>query len=249
MKNVLITDLDRTIIHSKNPSFTCVEKYNGREITFMTDKAIEILDDLLSRKDFVFVPCTMRKFHQTMRVDFISEYKPKYMICENGAQIYVDGELDEEWEAHMRTIVNPSKVENGIEKIKSLNFNFRDLLNIDGFYIAISFHNENDANDAYESIASMFENPFNTIQVGRKIFVIHNMIDKVYAVEYLVKKYNIGRFITSGDSEADERFTTLGDAILPRHASFRHWDAAVTGKTGIYSTEDILNYVKETFYN
>ena len=29
-----ITDLDRTIIHSKNPGFTCVETYGNREITF-----------------------------------------------------------------------------------------------------------------------------------------------------------------------------------------------------------------------
>ena len=40
MKNVFITDLDRTIIHSKNPDYICVEKYNDREITFMTEKSL-----------------------------------------------------------------------------------------------------------------------------------------------------------------------------------------------------------------
>ena len=53
----------------------------------------------------------------------------------------------------------------------------------------------------------------------------------------------------SGDSDVDESFTAIGDAILPRHASFRHNDAAVTGKRGIYATEDILRYVMETFYS
>ena len=64
MKNVFITDLDRTIIHSKNPDYTCVEKYNDREITFMTEKSLIGLKELLSKEDFVFIPCTMRKFHK-----------------------------------------------------------------------------------------------------------------------------------------------------------------------------------------
>lgn len=249
MDKVFITDLDRTIIHSKNPQFTCVEKYGERDITFMTDKSIKLINDLLARKDFVFIPCTMRKYHQTMRINFIDKYKPRYMICENGAQIYIDGELDKEWESRMSKIVDFTSIKKDVEKIKSLGYNFRDVLDIDGYYIAISFHNESDANEAYEDIASMFKAPFSTIQVGRKMFVIHEKIDKMYAVEYLVKKLGIEKFITSGDSEADKMFTTLGDAILPRHATFRHFEAAVTGKYGIYSTEDILNYVKDTFYS
>lgn len=249
MKNVFITDLDRTIIHSKNPGYTCVEKYNDREITFMTEKSLIGLKELLSKEDFVFIPCTMRKFHQTMRIDFIGEYKPKYMICENGAQLFIDGELDKEWEAHMRTIVEAKEIRDGIKKIENLKLNVKDILNIDDFYIAISFHNEEDAKESFTSIKDLFEYPYETIIVGRKMFVIHDKIDKIYAVEYLVNKVGIERFITSGDSEADKKFTSLGISILPKHSSFRHSHSCVTEESGIESTDEIIDFVSKHFYS
>lgn len=249
MKNVFITDLDRTIIHSKNPGYTCVEKYNDREITFMTEKSLIGLKDLLAKEDFIFIPCTMRKFHQTMRVDFIGEYKPKYMICENGAQVFINGELDMEWESHMRKVVEAKEVRDGIKRIENLKLNVRDILNIDDFYIAISFHNEEDAKEAFTSIKNLFEYPYETIMVGRKMFVIHNKIDKVYAVEHLVNKLKIERFITSGDSDADKRFTSLGISILPKHSSFKHSHSYITKKSGIESTEEIIDFVNKSFFN
>lgn len=242
-----ITDLDRTIIHSKNPGFTCVETYDGREITFMTEKAISLLNKVLSNKEIEFVPCTMRKYHQTMRVGFIGEYKPKYMICENGAQVFINGVLDSEWESHMRTVVNKKEVQDGVYKLKALNLIAKDILNIDGFYIAISFYNEDDSNVALGVIKSLFEKPYNVVQVGRKMFVIHEKIDKKYAVEYLVNKYRINNFITSGDSDADKAFTTMGKAILPKHASFNHASSVLTKESGIYATEEILEFVLKEF--
>ena len=249
MKNVFITDLDRTIIHSKNPSYVCVEKYNDREITFMTEKSLIGLKELLSKEEFVFIPCTMRKFHQTMRIDFIGEYKPKYMICENGAQVFIDGKLDEEWEAHMRTVVEVNEIREGIKKIENLNLNIKDILNIDDFYIAISFHNEDDAKESFEVIKNLFKSPYETIIVGRKMFVIHNKIDKVYAVEYLVNKVGVKRFITSGDSDADKRFTSLGVSVLPKHSSFSHSHSYITDKSGIEATDEIIDFVNKSFFN
>lgn len=242
-----ITDLDRTIIHSKNPGFTCVETYDDREITFMTDKSISLLKELLNKEDIEFIPCTMRKYHQTKRVSFISEYNPKYMICENGAQIFVDNVLDTKWESYMRTIINEKEVEDGINKIKSLNLNTKDILNIDGFYIAISFYNEDDADIAFKQIKPLFEKPYNVIQVGRKMFVIHEKIDKIHAVEYLVDTYKIDNIITSGDSDADKEFTKIGKSILPKHASFKHDSSVIANQSGIHATEEILEYVLEQF--
>lgn len=242
-----ITDLDRTIIHSKNPGFTCVETYGDREITFMTDKSITLLNELLHRKDIEFIPCTMRKYHQTIRVSFIGDYNPKYMICENGAQIFINGVLDSEWESYMRTVVSEKEVEEGIDKIKSLNLNTKDILNIDGFYIAISFYNEGDADIAFNQIKPLFKKPYNVIQVGRKMFVIHEKIDKTHAVEYLINTYKIDDVITSGDSDADKEFTKIGKSILPKHASFKHDSSVITNQSGIHATEEILEYVLEQF--
>ena len=85
-KIFFITDLDRTIIHSKHSGYRCVEKLGDREITYMTDYAYEKLHELLKIEEFMFIPCTMRNINQTLRVDFIRCYNPKIIICTNGAQ-------------------------------------------------------------------------------------------------------------------------------------------------------------------
>lgn len=248
MKKYFITDLDRTIIHSQNPNYTCVEKLKDREITYMTDYSIEKMNELLLKEDFVFVPCSMRNYSQTMRVDFISKYSPKYMICDNGAQIYVDGVLDKEWDNYMNSLIDKESVVCGIEKIKELPYKFRDIKNIDGFYIAISFYEEEEANKSYKDIEKLFEDPYKTMKIGRKIFVIHEKIDKSSAVKYFIDKYKVENYILSGDTEVDRRFTSMGKSILPKHASFRHDNSVVTTKPGILSTDEILDYVENEFF-
>ena len=248
MKKVFITDLDRTMVHSENPDFICVEKEGERKITYMTKESINHLNELLSRKDFVFVPCSMRNYAQTMRINFISNNMPRYMICENGAKIYVDGNLDEKWSLYMRSIINSDYVIEGINKIKALKYNFRDIKNIDDFYIAVSFYDEKESDASYSEISSIFSHPYNVFKVGRKIFIIHNKIDKYYAVKYLVENYDIKCFITSGDTEVDKKFTRLGKCVLPKHASFTHDNAYITSKPGIHSTDEILDFVDNFFY-
>lgn len=248
MKKFLITDLDRTIIHSQNPGFLCVEKLEDREITYMTEYSIKKLNKLLSKEDFVFVPCSMRNYTQTMRVGFVSKYNPKYMICDNGAQIFVDGILDKEWDTYVKSLVNVEDVLSGIDKISSLPYRFRDIRNIDDFYIAISFYDDDETNKAYNDISNLFVHPYNTMKIGRKIFVIHEKIDKSFAVKFFMDKYKIENCIFAGDSEVDEKFTSLGKAALPNHASFRHEGAFVSLNSGISSTDEILDFVEEEFF-
>ncbi|MDU2360831.1 MAG: hypothetical protein E7D75_07760, partial [Campylobacter concisus] len=70
----------------------------------------------------------------------------------------------------------------------------------------------------------------------------------VYAVDYIVKKFNIKNLITSGDTEVDKEFTTRGIAILPKHSSFKHDKAIITRKDKINSTEEILDYINDLLY-
>ena len=54
-KVFFITDLDRTIIHSKHKGYKCVEKLGDKEITYMTDYAYDKLQELLKREEFIFM--------------------------------------------------------------------------------------------------------------------------------------------------------------------------------------------------
>ncbi|MEG1002046.1 HAD family hydrolase [Clostridium sp.] len=245
MKSVnFITDLDRTIIHSKNKGFKCVEFLKDREITYMTEDSYKLLLNILSLKNFNFIPCTMRNIDQTLRVQFIKEYNPKIIICTNGAQIYIDGILDEAWDLNMRKFIKEKEINNRIVFLKGLELNECDIRNIEGFYIAIKCNSVEDAKINCNRIKKYINSPNRIINVHSKIFIINENINKIHAVNYIIRKFNLKNVITSGDSEVDLEFTTKGICILPKHASFKHKEAEVTEKEGIYSTEEILEKVK-----
>lgn len=250
MKEInFITDLDRTIIHSKNKGFKCVE-YNGeKEITYMTEKSYKELLNILALSNFNLIPCTMRNLNQTLRISFIREYNPKIIICTNGASIYIDGVLDKEWDLRIRKIVTREEVEEKIKLLKTLNIISCDIRNIEDFYIAIKFDSIKDADDSFNIIKDNFKCPDKVIKVHSKIFIINENINKIYAVNYIIEKFNLQNVITSGDSEVDKEFTTKGKCILPRHASFMHENANITEKEGVHSTEDILEIIKGYMQN
>ena len=63
--------------------FDNVEVYNGKEISFMTEKAIALLREL--SEEMMFVPVTTRTVEQYNRVSlFREEIRPTYAITSNG---------------------------------------------------------------------------------------------------------------------------------------------------------------------
>ncbi|MGL5069398.1 MAG: HAD family hydrolase [Sarcina sp.] len=248
MKDIyFVTDLDRTIIHAKNKGYKCVEYIGEREITYMTEKSYDDFRDLLNIKKIKFIPCTMRNIKQTLRVDFIREYNPKVMICTNGAQIYVDGKLDLEWDEKVKEIVNQKEVNENIKYIESLHLKYEEVRNIEGFYVTIKCVAKEDAFEVFSVLKNKFKANIKVMHIGVKVFIIDEKINKIYAVDYITKKYKIENLITAGDSEVDFEFTTRGSAVIPKHACFRHDNAFVTEKEGIHSTEDLIDYIKKEF--
>ena len=246
MKRIdFVTDLDRTIVHAKNKGFRCVEYIGHKEITYMTDKSYSKLKELLEKEEFNFIPCTMRNIEQTLRIDFIKEYKPEIIICSNGAQIYINGELDLEWDKRMKNLIISEEIDKQMNFIESLNIDCIEIRNIEDFYITIKCKDINEAKMVYEVLKDKFEANIEIIQIRVKIFIIDKRINKINALDYLINKYELNNLITAGDSYVDKDFTTRGKAILPKHASFRHNDAFITEKEGIYSTEDLLDYIGE----
>ncbi|MGL4453052.1 MAG: HAD family hydrolase [Sarcina sp.] len=239
-----ITDLDRTIIHAKNKGYKCVE-YNGeKEITYMTEKSYKDFLDILKIEEIKFIPCTMRNITQTLRVNFIKNYNPDVIICTNGAQIYVNGILDKDWDEKIKKIISKKDVEHDIEFIKTFNLPYEEVRNIEDFYITIKCKNKIDAFETFNVLKDKFKANIKVMHIGVKVFIIDSRINKIHAVDYIVKKYMINNLITAGDSEVDIEFTTRGKAIIPKHACFRHDEAFITEKEGIYSTEDLIEYLK-----
>ncbi|WP_010293460.1 HAD family hydrolase [Clostridium senegalense] len=244
-KLYLITDLDRTIIHSRNKGFKCVEYSGDREITYMTEVSYNKLQELLKLENFIFVPCTMRSIEQILRVNFIKEYSPKIIICINGAQIYINGNLDLEWDKYMRSFIKLYELKNNIQHIESLNIKYEDIMNVEDFYVIVKFANDDKAYDGYKVLYNEFGDDFSVFKMASKVFVMNSEINKIKAVDYIIRKFNINKLVTAGDSEVDREFTKRGQAILPNHSSFSHKGAIVTRQAGIYSTEELLNKIED----
>ena len=250
-KIFFITDLDRTIIHSKHIGYKCVEKLGDKEITYMTDYAYDKLHRLLNREEFMFIPCTMRNIHQTLRVNFIRSYNPKIIICTNGAQIYIDGKLDEVWDKQMKALCDKNELNRNIKYLEKLKEEYKELIgiievrNIEDFYITVKCVDSHEADKFYNIVSNSFDKNINVLKIEAKIFIIHNRINKVYAVDYIIERFNIKNLITSGDTEVDREFTSRGITILPKHSSFKHEKAIITEKSKIHATEEILDYIEE----
>ncbi|NLU69281.1 HAD family hydrolase [Streptomyces sp. HNM0574] len=107
---VFASDLDRTLVYSaaalhltgpdaEAPRLLCVEVYEGRPLSYMTETAARLLADLARRT--VFVPATTRTRAQYRRIRLPGP-PPRYAVCANGGHLLVDGESDPGWHARVR---------------------------------------------------------------------------------------------------------------------------------------------------
>lgn len=248
-----ISDLDNTLVYSKQNQGICVERKDAKEISYMTEKAYKDFQKLRSEPEFCFIPCTARSLEQTMRITFLKEQQPVYMICDNGASIYIKGKLDEEWNAHLkeRGIIHPKLLRQEFSYVKKLcdeeNICYRNIKNNQDAFFVISFDTESSASKVFNILKEkLSEKEFRLIQQHRKIYYCPIQLNKMLAVQYLLKKYDLGYVITSGDSMFDKCFTALGNSIfLPTHATFSHLKAIRTMECGMLAGEEIITFLEE----
>ncbi|MBR7678277.1 HAD family hydrolase, partial [Streptomyces daliensis] len=104
------SDLDRTLIYSAAalgltvpdaaaPRLLCVEVYESKPLSYLTETAAELLATLAART--VFVPTTTRTREQYGRIHLPGP-TPRYAVCANGGHLLVDGESDPDWHARVR---------------------------------------------------------------------------------------------------------------------------------------------------
>ncbi|WP_374120616.1 HAD family hydrolase [Streptomyces sp. AN091965] len=104
---LVASDLDRTLIYSaaalglrmpdaEAPRLLCVEVYEGKPLSYVTETAAGLLAEL--GRTAVFVPTTTRTREQYARIHLPGP-APAYAICANGGQLLVDGVPDLAWRA------------------------------------------------------------------------------------------------------------------------------------------------------
>ncbi|MCX5396748.1 HAD family hydrolase [Streptomyces sp. NBC_00102] len=104
---MVASDLDRTLIYSTNalqltmpdadtPRLLCVETYGSKPLSYVTETAAGLLEEL--GRTTVFVPTTTRTREQYHRISLPGP-APAYAVVANGGHILVDGESDPAWHA------------------------------------------------------------------------------------------------------------------------------------------------------
>ena len=104
------SDLDRTLIYSAGalaltmpdaeaPRLLCVETYEHKPLSYMTEEAAGLLAGLDGRA--LVVPATTRTRAQYGRVRLPGP-PARYAVCANGGHLLVDGESDPDWHARVR---------------------------------------------------------------------------------------------------------------------------------------------------
>lgn len=246
---VFNTDLDNTMIYSYKQNIgenkMCVEIYNGREISFITNKTYELLQEV--SKKVLIVPITTRTTEQYNRID-LKIGVPKYALTCNGGVLLINGEEDSEWYNHSYNMIADS-----LDELKKAEI----LL-------------ENDANRSFEvrNIKSLFvftksDKPEETIQLmkrlldlnkidvfsnGVKVYAVPKALTKGKALERLKAKLSPKMIISAGDSEFDVPMLNASDIPLAHHSMQGKYSlkqqAVFMGKEKIFS-EEILSHILE----
>ncbi|MET8681179.1 HAD family hydrolase [Streptomyces sp. NPDC004647] len=235
---VVASDLDRTLIYSAAalaldmpdrhaPRLLCVEVYERKPLSFMTETAAALLTQLASTT--VFVPTTTRTREQYGRIHLPGP-APRFAICANGGHILVDGESDPDWQAHVRDTLETgcaplTEVREHLVRTADPAWLLKERIAEDLFaYLVVD--RELLPDSWVKDLAAWAEDRGWTVSLqGRKIYAVPKPLTKSAALAEVVRRTGATDALAAGDSLLD------ADLLLAAHRGWRpgHGELADTG--------------------
>lgn len=219
MMVVFHADLDNTLIYSYRHEIgrdkRCVEIYEGREISFMTERTVQLLEDMPAH--MLFVPTTTRTVEQYNRIQFPIGTPPYALVC-NGGVLLVDGVECEEWYADSRKLVRACQDELGtaeelLARDPDVNFEVRVIRQL--FIFTKSAQPEQTLArlrpDLDLDAVDLFQN-------GNKVYVVPKQMNKGQAVMRLRERLRADYVIAAGDSRFDIPMLHAADCPIAPYA-------------------------------
>jgi len=209
--------LDNTIIfsykHNIGEPKLNVEIYQGREISYITERTFELLQKV--RKKMLIVPTTTRTMEQYKRIELgIGDFK--YALVSNGGILLIDGESDEEWYRESLVIVEESKekMEKALFLLENENNRIFEVRFINDLFLFTKCNQpENVVLTLKKQLNTNLVDVFNN---GVKVYVVPKQLNKGKAVERLKEKLKPEYVIAAGDSEFDISMVLSADkGIVP----------------------------------
>ncbi|WP_051316967.1 HAD family hydrolase [Ectobacillus panaciterrae] len=250
------SDLDQTLIYSKK-AFRCemgetdvqlIEVLEGKEISFMTRKAISMLKNLANQ--VLFVPVTTRTIEQYRRISlFQHEIIPEYAVTSNGGHILHKGMVDKEWSQKIRNKLFECQPKEAIlNKFKEIYHEEWVLTQktADDLFCYAIVAQDRIPHDELEAFGEwLTQNGWTYSLQGRKLYFVPNPVNKWEAVEYIKKMTNKKKVATAGDSLLDLPMLEVADfAFSPVHGELDRMTLSKhiirTSQSGILASEEIL---------
>lgn len=218
--NIFNCDLDNTLIYSYKKNIgeykKCVEVYNGKQISFMSIKSLQLLKKVID--NICFVPTTTRSLQQYKRINFDNILPPKYALAANGGILIENNKINEQWYKDSLNMIKPCMdtfrhAYNYLKCDKNICFEIRLT---DGLFL---FTKSKNSEETIKNLKKHID--LNTVDIfenGVKIYVLPKILNKGNAVKRLKKKLNAKYIIAAGDSELDISMLNYSDfAFLPNN--------------------------------
>lgn len=231
MNTLTCIDLDRTVIYSPGalqlpmpdthaPRLLCVEVYQGAPLSFVTERAGQLLVELAAMT--TLVPTTTRTPEQLARVHLpglgaAKQGEHSYAIASNGGYLLVDGEPDPAWTAEVsRRLRHCAPVEEVHEHVRSVA---RDefLLNLrvaSGLFVyAVVERAELPTGWVQDLTAFCDVRGWGVSVQGRKVYCVPRPLTKTAAVQEIGRRLGGGpNVLAAGDSLLDAEMLANADA-------------------------------------
>ena len=215
MNGILCADMDNTIIYSYKRNIgenkLNVELYNGREISFISEKTHDLLKKVSEK--MTIIPTSTRTEEQYKRIDLDIGIVPYALVC-NGGVLLVNGKRDREWYLESLQMIRNSRPE--MEKAQQIlagdsrrKFELRFL---DELFIFTKCEKpEEVVEDLQAKLTTKLVDVFHN---GEKVYVVPVNLSKGMAVRRLRKRLQPAYIIAAGDSEFDVSMVEESDLGL-----------------------------------
>ncbi len=201
---ILHTDLDNTLIYSYKRDIgtakRAVEIYQGREISFITDRTYQLLQQV--KEEILIVPTSTRTIEQYNRINLGIGSFPYALVC-NGGILLVDGVRDRQWYQESLRLVSGSSDDIRraallLEREPRRKFELR--LIEDLFVFTKCSEPEKVVADLS---AELDTGRVDIFYNGEKVYVVPSKLNKGVAIERLRNILKPDYVIAAGDSEFD----------------------------------------------
>lgn len=258
---LVASDLDRTLIYSaaalqltapdaRAPRLLCVEVYDRKPLSYLTETAAALLAELTSAPATVFVPTTTRTREQYHRIHLPGP-AAEFAICANGGHILVNGESDRDWQ---RTVAGRlteecaslAEVRAHLLSVADPAWLLKERVAEDLFAYLVVDRAELPPDWTTELAEWAGPRGWTVSLQGRKIYAVPRPLTKSAAVREVARRTGAALTLAAGDSLLDADLLLCADhGWRPGHGELADadWHAPhveATAERGVAAGEEIL---------